>query len=419
MSKFKCSECEYNSYSKYNIKLHVNNIKIHGKSVNFEEIKTNISCEFCEKSISTIPNLKKHLKICKVKKQNLEEVEVKSLQKSTITSKISKNLTIPVAEEVNEEIQEKINNAEVLSFNCESILDTKINEIFNSEEKQLFSVSFRGYLKHNPNLDFVVDLDSVWKWIGYKNKGNAKRALLKSEFLVENIDYIFQIFASQLGEAKTETENEERRGGHNKETILMTVNAFKKFCMMAATTQSHKMHNYYIKLEQCIHEVRIEEMKNFKLQIKDKDAQKEKNLIKNFNRKPIVYLATVEKDIISFGYTNDVKRRLKEHKKIYGMNFTLEYCFESLYNRELETGIKNSTDLYSLLNDQLQPRIFNRVYNGQNQTELIKLDTNFTLEKLYKVVCKIKDSIDNIEIIKNLNVRNNELKDIIREIVTK
>ena len=130
-----------------------------------------------------------------------------------------------------------------------------------------------------------------------------------------------------------------------------------------------------------------------------------------------MYLATVENDIISFGYTNDIKRRLKEHKKIYGKEFALEYCFESLYNRELETGIKNSTDLYSLINDQLRPKIFSKEYQGENQTELIHLDEDFTLEKLYKIVCKIKDSIDNIEIIKNLNVRNNELKNIIKEMV--
>lgn len=73
MSEFKCSECEYKSYSKYNIQLHTNNVKMHGKTVSFEKIQTDIMCEFCEKYISTIPNLKKHLKICKVKKHNLEK----------------------------------------------------------------------------------------------------------------------------------------------------------------------------------------------------------------------------------------------------------------------------------------------------------------------------------------------------------
>ena len=37
-------------------------------------------------------------------------------------------------------------------------------------------------------VDFVIDFDSVWKWLGFTRKDNAKRLLDK--FFVVNIDYM-------------------------------------------------------------------------------------------------------------------------------------------------------------------------------------------------------------------------------------
>jgi hypothetical protein len=51
-------------------------------------------------------------------------------------------------------------------------------------------------------------------------------------------------------------------GGHNKERIMLSINAFKKkkFCLKANTSKSDEIHDYYVKLEniinKTIHEVR-------------------------------------------------------------------------------------------------------------------------------------------------------------------
>jgi hypothetical protein len=79
----------------------------------------------------------------------------------------------------------------------------------------------------------------------------------------------------------------------------------------------------------------------------------------------------------------------------------LEYCIESVYNREIEKKLKSVVDIIS------------QNYNGINQTELIRLDSNFTIKKLYDIIHTIKSSIDNIEIIKNLNSKNKDLTNII------
>ena len=53
----------------------------------------------------------------------------------------------------------------------------KIKTIFTDFEQQLFLSSFYCYLNHHPINDFVIDLDHVWKWLGFNQKYNAERLL--------------------------------------------------------------------------------------------------------------------------------------------------------------------------------------------------------------------------------------------------
>jgi hypothetical protein len=188
------------------------------------------------------------------------------------------------------------------------------------------------------DLDFVVDLDQIWPWIGYSEKGVAKRALLKAECLEENKDYVIQ---KSLDTSAKQSE----RGGQNRETILLTINAFKKFCMMAGTRQAYKMHDYYIKLEQCLFETHEEENNSLKLQLKNKDSLRELTLIKNFHLKHVLYLIKITKDTVKFGYSNDIQRRLREHKSQIGNSISLEFCIETMYNVELEKTLKTSMNI--------------------------------------------------------------------------
>ncbi len=43
----------------------------------------------------------------------------------------------------------------------------KIKNNFNEEEQKLYIVSFYSYLNYDEFTDFVVDLDDVWKLLGY------------------------------------------------------------------------------------------------------------------------------------------------------------------------------------------------------------------------------------------------------------
>ena len=56
---------------------------------------------------------------------------------------------------------------------------TKIQESFTGFEQQLFVSSFYCYLNYDKNMDFVVDLDNVWNWLGFQQKYNAIRMIEK------------------------------------------------------------------------------------------------------------------------------------------------------------------------------------------------------------------------------------------------
>jgi phage anti-repressor protein len=145
-----------------------------------------------------------------------------------------------------------------LSNTYQSKLVSKIKNNFNNEDQQLFVASFYSYLNYNSKTDFVIDLDNIWKWLGFYQKENAKRLLEKS-FLLDK-DYKRLLIPKD--------EQKKGRGGHNKETFMLTINAFKRFCLKAETKKADEIHDYYIKLEETLHEVINEEQNNeFKNQV--------------------------------------------------------------------------------------------------------------------------------------------------------
>ena len=78
---------------------------------------------------------------------------------------------------------------------------TKIQECFTDFEHQLFVSSFYCYLNCDQNNDYVIDLDNVWKWLGFNQKVNAKRVLEKN--FVININYKVLLYPNVEQDCKT------------------------------------------------------------------------------------------------------------------------------------------------------------------------------------------------------------------------
>jgi phage anti-repressor protein len=137
----------------------------------------------------------------------------------------------------------------------------KIKDEFTETQHQLFISSFYCYINYNKNTDFVIDLDNIWEWLGFSHKKSAKRVLEKN-FTVDK-DY-----KSSTGKTN------EGRGGCNKESITLNIKTFKLFCIKAETSKASEIHEYFVKLEELLHDMIQEESDELKLQIQ---SQNEKN----------------------------------------------------------------------------------------------------------------------------------------------
>jgi phage anti-repressor protein len=117
----------------------------------------------------------------------------------------------------------------------------KLQEHFSDDEQQLYVCNLFLFLNYHPINDFIINLENVWKFIGFSNKANAKR-LLKHNF-TEDKDYKI-VFIRTDENLKTKD-----LGGRPEETIMLNINTFKKLCLKANTDNADKIHDYYIRLE--------------------------------------------------------------------------------------------------------------------------------------------------------------------------
>ena len=323
-----------------------------------------------------------------------------------------------------------------LSNAYNSKLLTKIQQNFTGFEQQIFVSCFYCYLNYDKNIDFVVDLDDIWKWLGFTQKASAFRVLEKN--FINNVDYNF---ALQFGKAILET-SVKQNGGQNIQKIFLTIKCFKSLCLKSQTKKASEIHEYYMKLEETLHEIVEEETNELKLQLEQKDniimeikqttEQEKQLLLKNTKKEkqqaveqaiiiqfPVntecIYFGTIDntneagEKLIKFGHTNDLSTRILDHRKKYD-NFILVNAFRVQNKVEIENLIKTYP--------KIKRQIRSIEVNGKNKTEIIAYDaTNFTIERLTK---HIKDiihsktySIDNFNrIIKENEELVNENKNL-------
>jgi hypothetical protein len=279
-----------------------------------------------------------------------------------------------------------------LSNTYQSKLITKIKSNFNDEEQQMFVASFYCYLNYDKNTDFVIDLDNVWKWLGFYQKDNAKHLLEKQFEINTNFKYV----------APESTGAKPGRGGHNIKKIYMTIETFKSFCLKACTKKADQIHKYYLKLEETLQEVLNEETNELRIQLQEKDKLlqnsekdklliKERTLIAQFpdNVECIYYgiidnVSDTNEKLIKFGSSNFLAERIDRHKKTFA-NFYLLNAFKVDNKVFVENAIKKHDTLSKL----------RRTINIQNTryTELLAI----AALSIQQIDAIIKDLIINLE----------------------
>jgi hypothetical protein len=271
----------------------------------------------------------------------------------------------------------------------------KIKNNFTENQQQMFAASFYSYLNYNSKTDFIIDMDLVWKWLGFDRKGKCKELLVK-HFTVD-IDYKIEL--PQMGKRKNE-------GGFNKEQILLNIYTFKRLCLKSNAKKADDVHEYFIKLEEIFQEILNDESTELRIQlqeknqeinqiqnerINDKKIEKHKILLEKLNNKDCVYLIEIinhnkHRDVIceiKIGSTADLKKRFKDHCNAYGECIILD-AFESDQFRKVEHNILKDPIVYN--------NKANYPINGKVSFEVVKISDSFNYQQLLKIV---KDYVKN------------------------
>ena len=342
-----------------------------------------------------------------------------------------------------------------LSNNYQSKLLNKIKETFTDNQQQMFVASFYCYLNCNQRTDFIIDLDKVWEWMGFSHKDKAKR-LLDKLFSLGN-DY--KCLLTPKGEQKGSG-----RGGHNKETIMMTVKTFKLLCLKADTKKADEIHEYYMKLEDILQELIEEEGNELREQLEQKDKLlennintaelqrellREKTILEHFPpNTQCVYYGLIDnktsnnESLIKFGNSNFLRDRVDQHRRSF-TNFRLVNAFKVNNKTQIENAMKKNTTITEkrrsitinntnhtelLVRDGLDFEDFDKLvkdiiisieYSPDNYKKLVK--ENDTLNKkimeLSIQIDQLKGERPSIENITNNNNINQENKDLLIKVL--
>lgn len=277
-----------------------------------------------------------------------------------------------------------------LTYDYNNKFVNKIKEIFTETQQQLFVSSLYCYLNHHPTNDYVIDLDNIWKWLGYSQKAHAKTCLEKY-FIIDN-DY--KRLLSRLREQKSEG-----RGGHNKETILLNIQTFKLFCIKSDTKKANEIHEYFIKLEDLLQQIVMEESNELKIQLEQIQQQTIQNqqifdnriqierqnvLLRQFNSNMnIVYIIRVKQYengeyVIKIGESRcGIEGRFNEHKTKYDDILLLD-CF----------AVKKCKDFERFLhtNDNIRLHNVTDLPGHESERELFRIGRGLTYQSLQKII---------------------------------
>ncbi len=255
-----------------------------------------------------------------------------------------------------------------LSKEYENKFLTKIKENFNENQQQLFAASFYCYLNYDKKKDFVIDFDNVWKWLGFTRKDNGK-TVLRKHFTVD-IDYQIikaiddeEVLLLRPQEEKNDqfhaeiegSKHDDARGGSNKETIMLTVNTFKKFCLKAGTKKADEVHDYYLKLEELLQETVNEESNELRKQLGNEKEEKKRvedklnRLVKTSTKKQVnegevIYVGFNELDPTAFkvGITSRPNSRAGNLSTGTTSDFVMKHMWYTRFNKEIEDSVKKN-----------------------------------------------------------------------------
>jgi phage anti-repressor protein len=284
-----------------------------------------------------------------------------------------------------------------LSGSYNNRLLQRIKDHFTDSQQHMFVTSFYCYLNYNQTTEFLIDLDNLWKWLGFSQKSAAKK-MLEKHFTLD-IDY--KVLLYQLDE-----QTNDGRGGHNKETIMLNIKTFKLFCIKAGTKKADEIHEYFIKLEELLHQAIQEESDELKKQLEHKGNQildienrnkeayakllqekaqeRQRVLLQEYNKDiSIVYIVKIKtyengEYIVKIGESRrGITDRFAEHKSKYEESTLLD-CFAVNRSKDFESFLHN--------HEQIKPNQVTNLEGHINERELFRIGRNLTYAMITNIV---------------------------------
>ena len=323
-----------------------------------------------------------------------------------------------------------------LNGNYQSKLIEKVKTHFTDYEQQMFVASFYCYLNYN-NTDFVIDLDNIWGWLGFSTKQKAKQLLEKNFIIDINYKTLLNHQVKQsddtiinkdykLSLCQPAGQSTHIKGGHNKETFMLTIETFKKYCMKAGTKKADEIHDYFIKLEEILQEIMKEESDELKLQLEEKNVEiesKDKELEMKLKQQQslerekvllnqyatigsIIYIIKVKtfktgEYIIKIGQSRKgIMNRYNEHKHKYDECLLLD-CFSVNRSHDFENFLHNHEDV--------RGNRVNNLLNHETELELFLIGKNLSYKTLLKIINNNLTYFDSNDI-RKLEKENEQLK---------
>lgn len=305
-------------------------------------------------------------------------------------------------------------------------LQTKMIDILNKEftesEQQWYVANLYMYINYHPTNDYLINLEHVFKMIGFANKANAKRTLNNN--FTENEDYKITVISRDDGKFTTED-------------IMINTNTFKNLCMLAKTDKGKEIRKYYVKLENMNNQLIQEEIQEIKdnqnklIQklesdtkqlLIDKDTEHKENirinrhniLIEKFNHKKCVYIAELDENVnlIKIGSTHNIAERIKDLCMKFGKCMFLQ-VYESDNFREIESNI--------LHNEFVIKNRYKEAINNYQSKEVVKLTYEFNYKQLLEIVEKNVNNVSYLtpsELLKRYEIdTENKKLDIIQTFI--
>jgi hypothetical protein len=304
----------------------------------------------------------------------------------------------------------------------------KIKTSFSDAEQQLFIGSFYCYLNYDTKNDFVVDLDNVWKWMGFSTKQKAE-ILLNTHF-TNDIDY--KLISTLNGGINSDINllnhqvKQKKSGGHNIKKIMMTIKCFKSLCLKAQTKKASEIHEYYLKMEEVLHEVIEEEGTELKQKMKEQkclldqkiqelkqtpELERHKLLLRKYGviNGSLVYIVRIKEYekgeyIIKIGQSQKgIKNRLSEFKQKYGPQVLIMDCFL----------VQNSMGFEKYLHShpEIHPYKVTTLEGHEKENELFKMGGDLTYQRLLDIIESNQPQFDfTIADYERLKLENEQLR---------